>query len=228
MKREQVLPHVMSDMAARIAKGADEYGEPLTTFNGRDALQDAYEEALDLAVYLKQALMERRAPLFLVTPGATPDDPIHIAQVAGDDPNGEWPEPDWKLAPEWARHYTVGPAPPMNITHGRWWSVEPVLREDGWGLPISADGNWYGRSFAAPCWRKDNWRASLRTKPQDWPGPDWSQAPDVSHFDTHPIDGWRMSSSGKALWLIGGGAYCPAPDFGYTGDWRDSLRKRPK
>jgi len=54
-----VLPHVMADMAARIAKGADQYGDPLTTENGRDALQDAYEEALDLAMYLKQALMER-------------------------------------------------------------------------------------------------------------------------------------------------------------------------
>ncbi len=60
MKRIQVLPHVMADMAARIAKGADEYGEPLTTNNGRDALQDAYEEALDLALYLKQAIMERK------------------------------------------------------------------------------------------------------------------------------------------------------------------------
>jgi len=28
-------------------------------FNGRDALKDAYEEALDLAMYLKQAMIER-------------------------------------------------------------------------------------------------------------------------------------------------------------------------
>jgi len=31
------------------------------TKNGRDALQDAYEEALDLACYLKQAIEERKA-----------------------------------------------------------------------------------------------------------------------------------------------------------------------
>lgn len=33
-------------------------GDPLTTQNGRDALQDAYESALTLVQYLKQCLME--------------------------------------------------------------------------------------------------------------------------------------------------------------------------
>jgi len=59
MERIEVLPLVQADLAARIAKGATEYGEPLTTHNGRDALQDAYEEALDLCVYLKQAILEK-------------------------------------------------------------------------------------------------------------------------------------------------------------------------
>jgi hypothetical protein len=36
-----------------------QYGERLAAHNGRDALQDAYEEALDLALYLRQALAER-------------------------------------------------------------------------------------------------------------------------------------------------------------------------
>lgn len=45
--------------AARVRKGEAQYGEPLTTHNGRDALLDAYEEAMDLALYLKKALMER-------------------------------------------------------------------------------------------------------------------------------------------------------------------------
>ena len=31
----------------------------LQAFNGRDALRDAYEEALDLCQYLRQALYER-------------------------------------------------------------------------------------------------------------------------------------------------------------------------
>jgi hypothetical protein len=33
----------------------------LQAFNGRDALRDAYEEALDLACYLRQAIAERDA-----------------------------------------------------------------------------------------------------------------------------------------------------------------------
>lgn len=45
--------------AARVRKGEAQYGEPLTTHNGRDALLGAYEEAMDLALYLKKALMER-------------------------------------------------------------------------------------------------------------------------------------------------------------------------
>jgi len=49
---------VARDLAARERKGIETYGRPLTPFNGRDALQDAYEEALDLACYLKQALLE--------------------------------------------------------------------------------------------------------------------------------------------------------------------------
>ena len=62
MKRTEVLPLVVADLEQRVAKGAAEYGEPLTTHNGRDALQDAYEEALDQALYLRQAL-EERGPL---------------------------------------------------------------------------------------------------------------------------------------------------------------------
>lgn len=61
MTRTAVLPLVLADLNARVEKGARQYGEVLTTHNGRDALQDAYEEALDLALYLKQALIERKS-----------------------------------------------------------------------------------------------------------------------------------------------------------------------
>ncbi len=50
---------VIADMEARDNVGRERYGRPLTANNGRDALLDAYEEALDLAVYLKQAMVER-------------------------------------------------------------------------------------------------------------------------------------------------------------------------
>lgn len=58
---ENVSEAVKRDLDARIALGIQRYGKPLQTFNGRDALRDAYEEALDLVHYLKQAIMERDA-----------------------------------------------------------------------------------------------------------------------------------------------------------------------
>ena len=59
MNRIEIMPLVLADIAARVAKGTKEYGERLTSHNGRDALWDAYEEALDLAMYLRQAIAER-------------------------------------------------------------------------------------------------------------------------------------------------------------------------
>lgn len=65
---EQPLPHegqgdivslVIADMEARAAKGVQTYGTRLQAFNGRDAMVDAYQEALDLAIYLRQVLRER-------------------------------------------------------------------------------------------------------------------------------------------------------------------------
>jgi Fe-S cluster assembly ATPase SufC len=38
--------------------GKKKYGVPLRAHNGRNALQDAYEEAQDMMLYLKQALVE--------------------------------------------------------------------------------------------------------------------------------------------------------------------------
>lgn len=51
---------VIADMKARDQVGRERYGTPLQAFNGRDALVDAYQEALDLVVYLRQEIEERR------------------------------------------------------------------------------------------------------------------------------------------------------------------------
>jgi len=51
---------VIADMKARDDFGRKKYGTPLQTTNGRDALTDAYQEALDLCVYLRQAIEERK------------------------------------------------------------------------------------------------------------------------------------------------------------------------
>lgn len=50
---------VVSDMQKRDRFGREKYGTPLQAHNGRDALADAYQEALDMAVYLRQAIFER-------------------------------------------------------------------------------------------------------------------------------------------------------------------------
>jgi hypothetical protein len=53
--------HVIDDMRQRDAMGRARYGVPLTADNGRDHLVDAYQEALDLLVYLVAAEMAQEA-----------------------------------------------------------------------------------------------------------------------------------------------------------------------
>ena len=54
-----VLNLVMKDLQARAQFGLDKYKTYLMTRNGRNALMDAYQEALDLCMYLRQALYEQ-------------------------------------------------------------------------------------------------------------------------------------------------------------------------
>ena len=49
---------VILDMESRKRLGIQKYGTVLQAHNGRNALKDAYEEVLDLAMYLKQKLEE--------------------------------------------------------------------------------------------------------------------------------------------------------------------------
>ena len=56
-----VTDQVLEDLKARREFGRKKYGGviELETNNGRDPLWDAYQEALDLCLYLRQALLER-------------------------------------------------------------------------------------------------------------------------------------------------------------------------
>jgi hypothetical protein len=54
---------VVADMWKRDKLGRDRYGVPLRAHDGRDTLQDAYEEALDLCVYLRKDIEERKGKL---------------------------------------------------------------------------------------------------------------------------------------------------------------------
>jgi hypothetical protein len=55
----EILPKVIHDLLARAEMGEQKYGTKLRAHNGRDALIDAYQEALDLVMYLRQAISER-------------------------------------------------------------------------------------------------------------------------------------------------------------------------
>lgn len=55
-----IVDLVINDMLDRKAEGVKRYGVPLQANNGRDALMDSYHEALDLCMYLRQAIEERK------------------------------------------------------------------------------------------------------------------------------------------------------------------------
>jgi hypothetical protein len=52
------IEQLIADALDRDAFGSRKYGTRLQAFNGRDPLVDAYQEALDLTVYLRQAIEE--------------------------------------------------------------------------------------------------------------------------------------------------------------------------
>lgn len=54
-----VVHYVIKDILARADLGLDRYGAMLQADNGRDHLVDAYQEALDLACYLRAELLRR-------------------------------------------------------------------------------------------------------------------------------------------------------------------------
>lgn len=56
----RILDLVIDDLTTRADAGKLKYGVYLQAHNGRDALVDAYQEALDLAMYLRQKLEEQR------------------------------------------------------------------------------------------------------------------------------------------------------------------------
>ena len=62
LRDSSMVDLVTVDMKNRDIVGRERYGTPLQAGNGRDALRDAYEEALDYAVYRRQAFDEAVAP----------------------------------------------------------------------------------------------------------------------------------------------------------------------
>lgn len=72
---DQVLPTVnegpcvqdlvIADIENRKALGIERYGTVLQPNNGRDTLQDIYDELLDAACYIRQLMEERKPGTFM-------------------------------------------------------------------------------------------------------------------------------------------------------------------
>jgi hypothetical protein len=57
-KRFTFADYLIEDAEERNRLGTEKYGTPLKAGNGRNPLIDAYQETLDLTVYLRQAIEE--------------------------------------------------------------------------------------------------------------------------------------------------------------------------
>lgn len=55
-----IVDLVMIDLQERKELGIKRYGTPLQAHNGRNSLVDAYQEALDLCIYLRQVIEEQK------------------------------------------------------------------------------------------------------------------------------------------------------------------------
>lgn len=66
MNRSEVNPALIKRLLARAEFGDAKYPEPLTSWNGRNPLEDAEEELLDQWVYLQQAKLEREEVAMLL------------------------------------------------------------------------------------------------------------------------------------------------------------------
>jgi hypothetical protein len=64
--QHEVTSMVVDDHIARNEMGMEDYGGPLVTNDGRYTKMDAYQEALDLVVYLKKDMMEEEHIKYIV------------------------------------------------------------------------------------------------------------------------------------------------------------------
>lgn len=98
----------------------------------------------------------------------------------------------------------------------------------------------YADAMQAEADKRNQYEPMKGVRKQEWQ-PDWNQAPDgrVQYFavDENGRGGWYVNKPDlcRDHWYwsdfeerIDNDCYDYAPSFNYQGDWRDSLRKRPK
>lgn len=90
-----IVDLVIADFGERDRVGVETYGARLQAHNGRDSLRDAYEEALDLALYLRQRIEEGGAKAFYTAPvSAVTHDPNVVTYRGGHPSHGVHVGPD--------------------------------------------------------------------------------------------------------------------------------------
>jgi hypothetical protein len=88
-KGPDIWPMVIKDMEDRNRKGKEKYGTPLQAFNGRKSLVDAYQEALDQVVYLRQEIEERGSDVAAKFGIERRMDELDVAKALSDELVGE-------------------------------------------------------------------------------------------------------------------------------------------
>lgn len=73
--RQSIQELVRMDLIYREKLGKERYGTSLHAYNGREAIVDAYEEALDLCCYLRQVIEELMIDPAKPQPDPTPASP---------------------------------------------------------------------------------------------------------------------------------------------------------
>lgn len=81
---------VVIDLRERKLIGIEKYHTALQPFNGRDALQDAYEEVLDLAQYIKQEIVERESQTAYLVTGIDWDVQTNYGIFSSEEKAMEW------------------------------------------------------------------------------------------------------------------------------------------
>lgn len=148
--------------------------------------------------------------------------------------------PDWVQSPEWANHWYVD-------ADGRAWWFEfaaILVNNMNWhvqkgrydsALLFGYSGHWMNAKRDRP----KPWNQIKERAPgSDWPGPDWSQAPEWANWwasDESSVCFWYSAQpvpttlNGRSGWVLQQEpSYMQAsPRHGYSGHWRDSLHMRP-
>lgn len=147
----------------------------------------------------------------------------------------EW-QPDWTLAPEGYDWYAVD-----SDGEGTFTNYEPFMFCGRWAPPYSSHRTGI-KKLSLPGVNfnyQGDWRDSLRKRPTTEWQPDWTQAPKGCDWFAVDFDGTGTFMNYEpemfcGTWVAPSSTTHPiikarpGTNFGYKGDWRDSLRKCKK